>query len=371
MSSVANVRATGHEAGCAYRFQHPARPRPYCGLEVLPGALYCVWHEPQSRRTRRDLSVALVRVVEQPDHWLEGAVLCDQPNLRFLNLFRAKLPYADLENSDLSDTMFAEACLDNAVLRGATLNRTILSSSSLVGAALTGAVGDQVQLEYANLCDANLEGMTLNRACLLGMRLSLNSNVYGVEWGRIREICDGDFRKAAFVLRQLSLQLRPVDNRQADRFYFLEMTARHLWATRARKFPDGSWYYHLPCWLSPARRPTMIPICIGWALHRWVWGYAIRPLRTLGWMVGIIVTFAFIFHATGIASNSNRPPSAGPPSALETLALSLVTFATLGYGNRTPCGFLGEILGGCEAISGMLLSSMFLVALVNRYVQRG
>jgi hypothetical protein len=307
-----------------------------------------------------------VQEVERPEHWLEGAILSDQQNLRGLHLFRAKLPHADFENLDLSGTVLAEACLDNALFRGATLDGTILSSSSLVGAVLVGARGDQVELENADLSAANLEGMTFHRAQLSGVRFSQSTNVYGVEWGTIKEICDCDFRKAAFVLRQLSLQLRPIDNRQADRFYFLEMTARHLWAIKAREFPDGPWSRRLARWIASARRPEMVPSFIGWALHRWVWGYAIRPLRTLIWMLFVILVFAFVFHHVGIVSN---PPA--PSSPLGDLALSLVTFATLGYGNRTPYGFHGEILGGCEAISGMLLSSMFLVALVNRYVQRG
>jgi|ERR1035441_5087514 hypothetical protein len=363
MSSSATAASGG--TGCTYRFQHAAKPRAVCDVEAVPGSSLCIWHDVQLRPHDFDLAAALVRAVEQPDHWLEGAVLSDRENLRSLKLFRARLPYADFENVDLSDTVLAESCLDHAVFRSATLNRTILSSSSLVGAILAGATGDRVQLENVDLSEASLEGMTLDGARLSGIRLSLNSRVHEVEWGRIKEIYDGDFRKAAFVLRQLSLQLRPIDSRQADRFYFLEMTARHLWATGAREFPDGSWRHRVACWFAP-RRPNMILPSIGWALHRWIWGYAVRPFWTLIWMLVVVLFFALIFHRVGIVSN---PPA--PSSPFGDLAVSLVTFATLGYGNRTPFGFHGEILGGLEAISGMLLSSMFLVALVNRYAQRG
>jgi hypothetical protein len=332
---------------------------------VLEGSLFCVWHDADARPREWDVRGELERAVAQPEHWLEGAILSDQKALRQLNLFGAKLPFADFEGVDLSDTVLAEACLDGAVFRGAIVTRVILNSSSLVRAVFAGAIADDVQLENADLSDANLEGIRLDGARLMGLRLSQHSTVYGAAWGTIKELREADFRKAVFVLRQLSLQLRQIDNDQADRFYFLEMTARHLWATRSRVLPDGSWYRRLTCWFAPGGRGLrMVPVCFLWALHRWIWGYAIRPLRTLVWMVCVMLCFTAVFHRVGIAGLSQ-------PTVWDDLALSVVTFATLGYGNRTPYGAHGELLGGCEALCGMLLSSMFLVALVNRYAQRG
>src|SRR5713101_7896366 len=118
----ATTSQTSNGSGCGYYFQHPRKPRPSCGLDKLSGSSLCLWHETRSRRPDCDLSKALEREVERPEHWLEGAILSDQPNLRGLNLFRAKLPYADFENLDLSGTVLAEACLDKAHSRGATLN---------------------------------------------------------------------------------------------------------------------------------------------------------------------------------------------------------------------------------------------------------
>ena len=84
-------------------------------------------------------------------------------------------------------------------------------------------------------------------------------------------------------------------------------------------------------------------------------------------MALVVVLFGVVvFPLTGIrreATVTNGP--------LEGLALSFVTFATLGYGNRTPEGLLGEALGGLEATSGALLISMFVVALATKYLHRG
>jgi Na+/H+ antiporter NhaC len=51
------------------------------------------------------------------------------------------------------------------------------------------------------------------------------------------------------------------------------------------------------------------------------------------------------------------------------MALSLVSFATLGYGNRFPASKLGEMLGGLEAMLSMILVAMFVVSLTRKYVR--
>jgi hypothetical protein len=84
--------------------------------------------------------------------------------------------------------------------------------------------------------------------------------------------------------------------------------------------------------------------------------------------MSVIVLFfgLFVFPLVGVVG----PEKGVMHDPIQGLALSFVTFATLGYGNRTPHGVLGEIFGGIEALMGALLTSMFLVALATRYVHR-
>ncbi len=54
---------------------------------------------------------------------------------------------------------------------------------------------------------------------------------------------------------------------------------------------------------------------------------------------------------------------------MDGLALSLVTFATLGYGNTYPASRVGEMLAGLEAMLSMVLVAMFVVSLARKYVR--
>ncbi len=74
-----------------------------------------------------------------------------------------------------------------------------------------------------------------------------------------------------------------------------------------------------------------------------------------------------VFPIIGVTSGNS---SSASHDFLVGLSLSMVTFATLGYGNRTPVGTSGELLGGVEALFGALLISVFLVSLATRYVHR-
>src|SRR5437660_1402680 len=141
MNPAAATNAPKHSTGCEYRFAHPKRPRDTCNLPCQPGGTLCIWHNPAPRPQDANTDTQLQNAVQEPDHWLEGAILSDRQHLRALTLIGANLPGADFENVDLSDTVLAEACLDDAIFRGAILNATIFSRSSLTKAVLTGATG--------------------------------------------------------------------------------------------------------------------------------------------------------------------------------------------------------------------------------------
>ncbi len=50
-----------------------------------------------------------------------------------------------------------------------------------------------------------------------------------------------------------------------------------------------------------------------------------------------------------------------------SMYFSIVTFTTLGYGDFSPIGFLGRAVASIEALSGLILTSLFLVTLVRKY----
>jgi hypothetical protein len=373
---------------CAYRFRHPDRPRDQCGLPVIGGSPseppLCVWHNAESRPKSFDLGAELVKEVSRPGHWLEGAQLA-QENLRDLYLFEAKLPDAGLELADMSGAFLARACLEGANLGSAILTSAKLNCASLVGTVLDKANAEQVNLEGADLSGARLHGARFDGAYLHGAKLSPETVSYDANLELPGELLDCQYLKAAHVFRSLGSHFHSVSNHhQSVEFYFREMTALHLAAINATCLPAGSRFERAECWISALKEHGDVLTWMGWAIHRWLWGYGVRPNWTISWILAVILLFGLlVFPIVGVVPPSRTPflrsTSNGsvPQRAAEVrhdplngLALSIVTYGTLGYGNRTPQGLLGEIFAGVEACLGALLTSIFIVSLATRYVHR-
>jgi hypothetical protein len=96
-----------------------------------------------------------------------------------------------------------------------------------------------------------------------------------------------------------------------------------------------------------------------------VWGYGAIPWLLFAWMAALVLLFGLaIFPWIGVSDSA-----ATSYSVVDGMALSLVSFATLGYGNRFPASRLGEMLGGLEAMLSMILVAMFVVSLTRKYVR--
>jgi Pentapeptide repeats (8 copies) len=347
---------------CQYRFKHPDRPRQVCD-RAARGPL-CPWHmhdRPRPFDVRATLCVDVAN-----EEWLEGIVLSDT-DLSGLTLAHARLPNADLEAANLSGSILTSACLDGANLRSVELADAHLERASLVGARVHGANCRDANFSDAILRGAQLDGADLKGAGLKGVVLDDHTSIDGVRWEYPKEYYEARFDDAASVFRTLARHARDVsDYRANEYFYRLEMTALHLRAIGASEAPIDV-RSKLRVWW----RPRLSSVCrwAGWGLHRIVWGYGASPWRTLVWMLTVIIGFGLIYPVLGI---SGVPcDSSIATRLLAGLALSVVTFPTLGYGNRTALGLVGEMAGGCEALLGSILMSMFLVALATRYVHRG
>ena len=358
--------------GCDYRFRHVARPREVCGLPAVTPAgqmpSLCAWHSRDARPTEFDVRRELECQTSLPDHWLEGAQLAEQ-DLSRLNLASARLPNADLESARLPSAFLAGACLDGANLRSANLRQANLSYASLAGACLCEAGAEDAHLEHSNLSAADIEGAHLDGAFLQAMKLDYDTNADGVDWGLPGEYRSLQYERAVRVFRALARHFRDVSDHQWDEeFYIREMTALHLASIEAASVPEGSWLQRARCWLAGPVPLSRLPAWIGWGFHRWLWGYGVRPLWVLGWMAWVILLFGFVlFPLLGVTGPGPSPSH----RLLDGLLVSIATFTTLGYGSRCPCGVLGEVLGGFEALIGSLLVSVFVVSLATRYVRRG
>ena len=103
-------------------------------------------------------------------------------------------------------------------------------------------------------------------------------------------------------------------------------------------------------------------------------GYGERPTWTFFWALAVIIFWgSIVYPIIGIHNPDGSVTRFSSPATfgvfIDGLSLSLITFATLGYGNRYPIGQTGELLAGCEALLGMLLSSIFIVTFAKRVVR--
>lgn len=356
---------------CTYPFRHHLRPRDACDLPATEdearASSLCRWHDADQRPPSFKVGEELVKEVSRSNHWIEGAVLSGA-DLTGLKLVRAKLPYSELEQASLSHTVLSWACLDISNMHSANLSRAVLNNASLVGSALDLADAQGANFEGADLSGASLEETRLDGAYLFGVKLDLRTEASDADWGLPGEFKECRYKRAANIFRALSTHFRSVSNHEeAEKFYYLEMTALHLEAIHATTIPTGGLCQKLKCWRSGVTERRVILKWLGWALHRWVWGYGVRPYRTFVWMIFIILLFGgILFPLVGICD----PDGCAKYHPWQGLALSVVTFATLGYGNRTPFGPLGEFLGGIEATLGALLIGVFVVSLATKYVHR-
>ena len=374
---------------CEYPFRHSDRNRDRCGLPVTDGCL-CRWHAGVVGNWSDDTRAELQQILASNDHWLEGARLANA-DLRDLDLSGARLPYADLtnarlsdsclkeawllgtamvgadlENADLGQAILSEADLRAAVLRSAKLDGSFLSRARLQRAVLDGAWARHGDLKFADLSEASLSGAHLDGAELHGA-VFRECMISDVDWGLPGEFLSHHYRLAAAVFQSLSsASASSSDFKRSDHFYYMAMTSLHLDAIdptlrEGERVPHG-----LRVW-GGAFFSRRIWNALGWGFHRWFWGYGVRPVRIILWMFFVILFFGVIVYPN-VGINDGRMTVFGDYG--RGIALSFVTFATLGYGNFTPAGRVGELLGGVQALLGALLLSAFLVSLATKYVRR-
>jgi len=92
--------------------------------------------------------------------------------------------------------------------------------------------------------------------------------------------------------------------------------------------------------------------------------YGESPIRVAISASIVIISCAAIYYFGGIYSSK----SASVVNSLTTSTyFSVVTFTTLGYGDYSPATLFTRIVASFQAISGLLLTSLFLVTIVRKY----
>ena len=101
------------------------------------------------------------------------------------------------------------------------------------------------------------------------------------------------------------------------------------------------------------------------SLSRLIWGYGELPFRTLMIACSVIILSALCYHVSGTILTGGFVQKI---DLFESLYLSVMTYTTVGYGDYLPMGWVRGV-AAVEALSGVLITPLFLIALTRRYLR--
>jgi hypothetical protein len=105
---------------------------------------------------------------------------------------------------------------------------------------------------------------------------------------------------------------------------------------------------------------------------RTIWLYGESPVRVFASALIVWVSAAIIYCLAGFGTNLQSEVSGF--SFLRyfgaALYLSAITMGTVGYGDLVPTAAVSRFCAGIEGVSGVMLASMFLIAMQRRYAGR-
>ena len=112
------------------------------------------------------------------------------------------------------------------------------------------------------------------------------------------------------------------------------------------------------------RASTFLSWSIG-SLNRLIWGYGELPFNTLGIACAVLFLSALCYHVSGNVLTGGFVQKI---DLFESFYMSVMTYTTVGYGDYMPMGWIRGV-AALEAISGVLLTPLFLIALTRHYLR--
>jgi uncharacterized protein YjbI with pentapeptide repeats len=268
----------------------------------------------------------------------------------------------------LAEADFSEASLINADLKGTTANSASFREAHLENADLEEADFQNVDFERAKLSNSDLFGTNLSGTQLYGARIgdaAINTETVLDKYGEYRCVYDpnseydydpndgaqvGKLRKAMgayHVLEQLT-RANTLPDEQSKFF------ARRQDMRRGQLQNEGR---QMAYWFAEAQNA--------------VFRHGESFSRVVGWSVGTIVAFAFIFPFGGwLQSASTGTLTYGaiaesPELMWQAFYHSLLLFLT-GSGPLSPTGFVGEMLTAIESVIAPILLALLIFVLGRR-----
>ena len=322
-----------------------------CWRPVWEGRPRCIWHSTTPEKPREELE----RHRPGPGERLDGAVL------RGTNLSRTDW-FAEcvLVGADFTGATCVDADFSDADLRWARFGDCNLTRTGFEGANLEDAT-----FVRADLRGADFRGTRLYRAVYADAHVDSGTRfddrlVYETEMERADDDRLTVERGEAAAWTYQRLQNLFAENTLARRSHRYYIRARDV--RRRLAWTQGEASHALKLEGS-----------------RWVMRYGVSPWRVLAVSALLILVSALLYPLTGgiqeIADGSTityfiRDPTSPAPTYLarvygKSLYFSVVTFATLGYGDIQPIGGWARAIAGVESILGSLLIALLVFVLTR------
>lgn len=322
--------------------------------------------------------------------------------------------YADLTGANLWG-----ANLRNANLRRVDLQRTIFFKANLQGVNLTSTNLQKVNLSEANLREVNFENVRLQEAFLSGVLLTEARHLSWDKVGKVGEEKEKRWIYAADAYNRLKNHFHQQGRYEDEiRAYYREkLMTKHRWHEKLcgprptkeyRKRLRQNKLLHTLIkqgnhkglrWMArvlllfciikrggenikrffsyknynifPEPYVPRFKSRIRW-LGLWIFhvftGFGERWWWTVLWALGVIAFFAVIYgigHATGAFLFDFKPTMI--PSIFQYFYLSVVTFATLGFGDITPLNWQAQIPVVIEVIMGYVFLGLIITIIARRF----
>jgi uncharacterized protein YjbI with pentapeptide repeats len=347
--------------------------RIYCSRKLYKDTKYCYWHIKDKNKYLQE---------EISNYFGENITLKEAIEREVAK--RNPLGAAYLVDADLGSNYQGKGCN----LQGGYFMSANFSGAKLSNSNLNGAIFSLANLEYAYLSACNIDDTIFHGAKLFNTKFrNMNFNAYNSlkkdnfrseKWGffpiyRMLEDypdqCEEMYRKLASYFADQGL----FDDASWASFRSGIMRHRILTKRLSRGNLKGSLIFE-KMW-SPGTDNNIFQIrarlAVDWVITFLAWcrslflritmGYGEKPLRALANAICVIISYAAIYFHFGAVKNDT--------TFLGSLYFSMTTFTTLGYGDMVP-NIPFRLLAASEAMSGILLTGMFLFCLGRRSVGR-
>ncbi|TKJ44403.1 hypothetical protein CEE36_01280 [candidate division TA06 bacterium B3_TA06] len=260
------------------------------------------------------------------------------------------LEYANLQHVDLQGAKLSGANFQNADLFAANLSHSIFGQLLAVGSIPSGlrpANFNNARLAKADFFNTDFKLVTLKYASLYETEFDGISNL---TWDKIEKVKEED-EKLWERAKDIYLRLKNYFHQEGK--YDDESKAYYREKLMAKKqaFVEKRRWRGILLALSQA--------LTGFGEHWW---------KTMLWALGVITLFAVIYgigHATGAFLFDFKPTMM--PSIFQYFYLSVVTFATLGFGDITPLNPAAQIPVVIEVIMGYVFLGLIITIIARRF----